>query len=108
MSSKAISPDIITKIYKLTWESGLGSNDRFASEGKEVWRNHKGRALVHAIVTVAFVCLLRVDEVLKLRYDDVKIDDEGMIKIFLPSRKTAQFGGMVHVSYCTSYLHPYI
>ena len=67
--------------------------------GKEIWRTHKGRTLIHAIVTVAFVCLMRVDKVLKLRYEDVKIDDEGMVKISLPSRKTAQFGGMESSSF---------
>ena len=50
--------------------------------------------LVHAIITISFICLLRVEETLNLLNEDIEILESGhCISITLRKRKTNQFGG---------------
>jgi hypothetical protein len=51
------------------------------------------RQLIHTVIVIAFTCLLRLDEVLSLRTEDIEVLDEDRIKITLPKRKTKQTGG---------------
>ncbi|PBK80428.1 hypothetical protein ARMGADRAFT_949670, partial [Armillaria gallica] len=54
--------------------------------------------LLQAVYLLSFICLLRVDEVLKIQVHDIKFDAEDDIEktervsITLPFRKTSQFG----------------
>ena len=63
--------------------------------------NGKGGALVRralqAIYTIAFICLLRSDEVLKIRRDHITFltDGTGGMILTLPFRKTHQSGGLL-------------
>ena len=54
------------------------------------------RLALHAIYTLAFICLLRSDEVLKIRRQDIELvkeDDQTVYMIItLPFRKTHQDG----------------
>lgn len=54
---------------------------------------------MQAIYTLAFQCLLRVDEVLSLQahYITVLDEEEGKIELNLLFRKTNQFGGKMLV-----------
>lgn len=79
VSSKALTVDDIDKIYRIMEEN----------EGQD---GELPMALIHVTVTIAFTCLLRIDEVLNLQFDDV-VGDENRLTITLKSRKTAQFGG---------------
>ena len=51
---------------------------------------------LQAIYTLAFLCLLRADEVLKIQFEHISFSKEdglSCIKLTLPFRKTHQFGG---------------
>jgi integrase len=56
------------------------------------WGGPLTRRAAQAIYTVMFLCLLRVDEVLKIRMEHVVFEDRKVI-LTLPFRKTHQFGG---------------
>jgi hypothetical protein len=48
---------------------------------------------------LAFTCLLRFDEVLKIQSHDIHIIQEGnMLEVTLPFRKTNQFGGEKYIN----------
>jgi hypothetical protein len=55
------------------------------------------RRALHAIYTVAFICLLRSDKVLKIRRNHITFLNDGTdgIVLTLPFRKTHQGGGML-------------
>ena len=59
------------------------------------WSGPNCRKMMQAIYTLAFQCLLRVDEVLSLQahYITVLDEEEGKIKVNLLFRKTNQFRG---------------
>jgi hypothetical protein len=59
------------------------------------WGGGRTRRLLQAAYTVAFLCLLRVDEVLKIQAHDIEILSATCYKLTLPFRKTNQFGGTV-------------
>ena len=60
------------------------------------WGGPTTRLALHAIYTLAFICLLRSDEVLKIRRQDLQLvmeDDQTVYMIVtLPFRKTHQDG----------------
>ncbi|KAF9521447.1 hypothetical protein CPB83DRAFT_778726, partial [Crepidotus variabilis] len=56
------------------------------------WGGPLTRRAAQAIYTLAFLCLLRVDEVLRIRAEHIETV-EGRITLTLPFRKTHQFGG---------------
>lgn len=84
ISSKALTSDVIRDIFNFNKQMNHTS---------ESWGGHRSRSLVHAVVTLAFVCLLRIDEVLNLRSEDIEVLSPTSISITLPSRKTNPFGG---------------
>jgi len=54
------------------------------------------RRLLQAVYTISFLCLLRSDEVLKIRREHVELlEGPKRIKLTLPFRKTHQGGGKV-------------
>ena len=60
------------------------------------WRGGRAHRLLLAAYTIAFLCLLRVDEVLKIQVHDIQFsgeDESDHISISLPFRKTHQCGG---------------
>lgn len=59
------------------------------------WAGGNTRRLLFAAFTIAYLCLLRVDEVLKIKFSHLKWDthDENLIVLTLPFRKTSQNGG---------------
>jgi hypothetical protein len=57
------------------------------------WGGGRTRRLLGAAYTLAFLCLLRFDEVLKIQVQDIKIILKEKMKVTLPFRKTHQFGG---------------
>ena len=65
-------------------------------ESIHIWGGPLTRRALQAIYTIAFICLLRSDEVLKIRRDHiefVKEDDEVQYMVLtLPFRKTHQDG----------------
>ena len=61
------------------------------AEGR--WTGPYGRRELQLAYTLAFTCLLRVDEVLKIKSQDIQVLDDEATKLTLPFRKTSQFGG---------------
>lgn len=87
MSSKALTTDVIRELFKFNTE--IGEDTEISTS----WGGRRARLLVHAVITLAFVCLLRIDEVLNLRAENIEILSPTSISITLNSRKTQQLGG---------------
>ena len=60
------------------------------------WGGERLRLMLQCIYTIAFLCLLRFDEVLKIQAHHLEVVDEGRgeIKLTLPFRKTHKHGGI--------------
>jgi hypothetical protein len=61
---------------------------------KKQWGLGRARRLLTLAYNLAFTCLLRFDEVLKIQAHDITFISKGCIEVRLPFRKTSQFGGM--------------
>jgi hypothetical protein len=71
-------------------------------KGKNInnWGGGRARRLLHAAYVIAFLCLLRIDEVLKIEMHHIEFISDTKIKLTLPFRKTHQFGcklGLLHL-----------
>jgi hypothetical protein len=75
----------------------------FARDPNENWGGRKVRTLLHCVYVFAFLCLLRSDEVFRIKFEDIEIINKlrGHIVLNLPFRKTHQHGG-------TSISHPFL
>ena len=63
------------------------------------WGGARARRLLELAYTLSFLCLLRVDEVLKIQSQDLILlpsteDTPPRLQLTLPFRKTDQHGGM--------------
>jgi hypothetical protein len=58
------------------------------------WAGGRARRLLGLAYTIALLCLLRVDEVLKIQCHDIIILGDKKIQLTLPFRKTNQCGGV--------------
>jgi hypothetical protein len=67
------------------------------NDEKTNWGGWNLRAELHCIYVLAFLCMLRFDEVLKIQHYHIEVvdddQDSGHIILTLPFRKTHQFGG---------------
>lgn len=61
------------------------------------WGGGRTRRLLQAAYTIAFLCLLRFDEVLKIQAQDIQFISPTCVRLMLPFRKTDQFGGQLLV-----------
>jgi len=61
------------------------------------WGGARLRMMLQCVYTIAFLCLLRFDEVLRIELKDIEVIDknEGHIALTLPFRKTHQYGGEI-------------
>jgi hypothetical protein len=74
---------------------------RNASVDPNEWGGGRSRLMLHAVYVIAFLCLLRFDEALKIQLQDICWIDETSFELTLPFRKTSQYGGISFpVSYC--------
>lgn len=71
-----------------------GERTRLGGLGQ--WGGGRVRRLLQAAYTVAFLCMLRFDEVLKIQVHDLHVckDEPDEVVLHLPFRKTHQHGGM--------------
>ena len=74
-------------------------------KGKNVntWGGGRAHRLLQAAYILSFLCLLRIDEVLKIEMHHIKFISDTKIKLTLPFRKTHQFGGRL-VIFCIASL----
>ena len=73
-------------------------------KGKNIntWGGGRARRLLQAAYVLSFLCLLRIDEVLKIEMHHIEFISDAKIKLTLPFRKTHQFGrklpvGILHL-----------
>ncbi|KAK7043085.1 hypothetical protein VNI00_008439 [Paramarasmius palmivorus] len=114
-SARAITSSILCKMYNFNthpdnWDpappklaqpssSSVNPNSRTRLKNTGKKKNHLGprfRRLLHLAYTIAFACLLRVDEVLNITFEQIEVDEDvdgtSLLIITLSQRKTAQFG----------------
>lgn len=90
-----LSQEVIMDLYDFNH-----NQNRWANEGLHHWAGSLKRKALQLIYSLAFLCLLRSDKVLKLRFEHISLETEGdlsCIKVTLPFQKTHKFGG-VHIS----------
>ena len=63
------------------------------NKAADQWGGGRARRLLQVAYTIAFTCLLRVDEVLKIQCQDIILLDDDRMQLTLRFRKTSQFGG---------------
>jgi hypothetical protein len=82
-------------IYRLG-EAPVAQTD-IAVHDDHSWGGGRLRLMLQCIYTIAFLCLLRFDEVLKIESHHLEVIDEvtGEIKLSLPFRKTHKYGGTI-------------
>lgn len=99
-SARAINEDTLKALYEfnlsiLDVEFGPNPRKRKA-EHPESWGGSAIRAMLGFAYVLSFLCLLRYDETLTLRWHWIKletVDGRRRIKVSLPCRKTHQLGG---------------
>ena len=69
------------------------------------WGGGRARRLLHAAYVLSFLCLLRVDEVLKIEMHHIEFISDTKIKLTLPFRKTHQFGRKPGILNCNLFLN---
>ncbi|KAH9479416.1 hypothetical protein JR316_0008006 [Psilocybe cubensis] len=96
-SARAVSPEIMAKLYDFNHRPKYGEISNDASQpsinGNDIhqWGGPLCRKALQAIYTLAFICMLCVDEVLKIQTNRITFA-EGKMILTLPFRKTHQFG----------------
>ncbi|KAL1726304.1 hypothetical protein EV714DRAFT_276702 [Schizophyllum commune] len=83
-SARAITPEVMKRLY-------LQNRRDYAmlSSDKQEYLTSR---LLQAVYTIAFICLLRIDEVLRIQMQDLTWHLDGSIELRLPFRKTKQNG----------------
>ena len=100
-SARAVDEGLLKSIYEfnrtIAKEAfGSTSHKRRAAHPAD-WAGHDIRAMLNLIYIIAFLCLLRFDEVLNLQWADIVLEDHSAgprLKVSLLARKTHQNGGM--------------
>lgn len=108
-SARAIDEATIRKMYEFNktfveQEYGPMSKKR-KQTSPEQWAGKDLRTMLHALYVVAFHCLLRSDEALRIEWHWITYEEYGegkvRLRVKLPFRKTHQTGGMYF--YATSH-----
>ncbi|KAL1750486.1 hypothetical protein FB107DRAFT_294561 [Schizophyllum commune] len=95
-SARALTPEKLEKLYdynnSVPCAPYNGPTPR-ASKTDQWMAGGRQRRMLQCIYAIAFTCLSRSDEVLKIKFERIKVDDDGRKLILtLPFRKTAQYG----------------
>jgi len=69
------------------------AGSRAQKQNIDDWGGGRARRLLQAAYTIAFLCLLRFDEVLKIQAHDIRVLSATSYELTLPFRKTEQSGG---------------
>lgn len=99
-SARAIDEETILQMYNFNQavvEQAYGPKKRKQSS-PEQWAGKELRTMLHALYVIAFHCLLRFDEALRIEWHWMELQEFGegkfRLKLKLPFRKTHQTGGM--------------
>lgn len=74
----------------------MGPGKRRRRKDRDAWGDHGLRTMLNAVMIISFLCLLRIDEALRIEWHWLKLEQhEGNIRLVLrlPYRKTHQSGG---------------
>lgn len=66
------------------------------AEHPEKWAGYCTRQMLQLLYTISMLCLLRYDEALRIMWTDLQpsiVDGVHCLRLNLPFRKTAQYGG---------------
>ncbi|KAF8814125.1 hypothetical protein BYT27DRAFT_7250346 [Phlegmacium glaucopus] len=103
-STRAVNPEIMEALYDFNhqlarWDVNKGMTST-RQDGPDIhqWGGPMHRRAVQAIYTIAFLCMLHIDEVLKIQMYHIEFKPGEKIILSLPFRKTHQFGGELPVS----------
>jgi hypothetical protein len=94
----AMSQGILEQMYTFNhrpenWDL-KGYTPGTKNKADDEWGGPRARRLLELAYTLAFNCLLRVDEVLKIQSQDLVLLTDKKLELTLPFRKTNQFGGV--------------
>ncbi|KAJ7830225.1 hypothetical protein B0H14DRAFT_2366006, partial [Mycena olivaceomarginata] len=99
-SARAITSETLLKLHGFNNRPEIAAIKEYAAgsrkhpKGPNEWGGGRARRLLTLAYVLAFLCLLRFDEVLKIQMHDIEWISETCIKLTLPYRKTNQFGGI--------------
>jgi hypothetical protein len=103
-SARSMTSSLLKKLYDFNYsfpiyrlgEAPVPLPD-LAVHDDHSWGGGRLRLMLQCIYTIAFLCLLRFDEVLKIESHHLEVMDEatGEIKLSLPFRKTHKYGGAI-------------
>ncbi|KAK6996071.1 hypothetical protein R3P38DRAFT_2566244 [Favolaschia claudopus] len=99
-SARAITEEMLLELYKFSNKpeilgvTKIRSTFEESRQGVHEWGGARARRLLALAYILAFLCLLRFDEVLKIQVHDIEWVSDTCIKLTLPFRKTSQFGGV--------------
>ncbi|KAH9032741.1 hypothetical protein EDB84DRAFT_1438558 [Lactarius hengduanensis] len=88
-SARAISADTLKKLYHFNFRPEFRGKRDYAPGRKKADDQWGGSRY-----TIAFTCLLRVDEALKIQSQDITMLSKNKFQLTLPLRKTSQFGNI--------------
>ena len=92
-----MTSDILKKLYDINHSFQIYRLGEAPPTSDEHWGGGRLRLMLQCIYSIAFLCLLRFDEVLKIQAHHIEVisEAEGHIKLTLPFRKTHKFGGIL-------------
>ncbi|KAN0137547.1 hypothetical protein V8E53_004598 [Lactarius tabidus] len=95
-SARAITSETLKKLYNFNQTSDSwdlkGHTAGSKKSSSDQWGGGRARRLLQLAYTIAFTCLLRVDEVLKIQSKDITLLNEDKLMLTLRFRKTSQCG----------------
>ncbi|KAF7791348.1 hypothetical protein EIP86_002362 [Pleurotus ostreatoroseus] len=102
-SARAMNEDVMKQLYdyntRVPLESLAPNPKKRKTEDASHWAGYQVRMMLHFLYVLSMLCLLRYDEALNIRWEDISIGltTEGVyfIRLDLPFRKTHQFGDII-------------
>ncbi|KAK6969681.1 hypothetical protein R3P38DRAFT_2587439, partial [Favolaschia claudopus] len=97
-SARAITPDVLAALYhfnnrpEVSEIKPITRRKRSEPVDPNQWGGGRSRLMLHAVYVIAFLCLLRFDEALKIQVHDIRRINDSCFELTLPFRKTSQYG----------------
>ena len=99
-SARAMNEDVMRLLYDFNSAvpvETLAPNTAQHRVGSNAWAGYRVRVMLHCLYTISMLCLLRYDEALNIRWEDIFIGVTAtgvpFARLSLPFRKTHQYGG---------------
>ena len=95
-SARSITSSLIKKLYDFNYSFSIYRlGEALVVWNDNTWGGGRLRLIIQCAYTIAFLCLLRFDKVLKIQAHHLEVIDKGRgeIKLTLSFRKTHKYGG---------------